>query len=142
MADKYEREIDEILSRIDDFPRHAARRKRLSNRVLRRAGTAQRGFAVRLARISVSQVMLTAMGLIVVSYFLRSVLHGLWVYAMVLGLILFFTAFVLSFRNSDRGPGRGQPYYRGQPRSYYESREPSVVDRLRTWWSARGRGRR
>jgi hypothetical protein len=141
MTDRYEREIDEILSKIEDFPKHAAHRRRVTNRLLRRAGAAQRGFAVRLAHLSVSQIMLTAIALIVLSYFLRSALGGIWVYGLLLGLILFFTAFVLSFR-SGGASGRSEPYFRGRPRSYYESSQPDVLERLRSWWSRQRRGRR
>src|SRR5438477_1376244 len=121
MADKFEREINEILSKIDDFPTHAARRRRPVNRVGRRVGAVQRNFAVRLARITVTQVMVTSFIVMAVSFFLvNDAFPEVWVYGLILGLILFFTAFALSFRGNS-APGGKEPYFRGRPRSYYES---------------------
>src|SRR5207245_1321272 len=106
------------LKKVDDFPRRPVPLRR-GGTVARRFTAAQRKFAVRLSRISVGQVMLTAMGLMVFSYLFRSAFPSVWEYGLVLGLILFFTAFALSLRagGSSRRP---EPYFRGRPRSYYE----------------------
>ncbi len=111
MADKFEREIDEILSKIHDFPQRPPASRRAGNRLAQRITGLQRSLAVRLSRISVSQVMLTAMGLMVFSYFFKAALGELWVYGLILGLILFFTAFALSLR-PGAGAGRSEPYFR------------------------------
>lgn len=140
MADKFEREIDEILSKIRDFPERPAARHRAKSRVAQRITALQRAFAVRLSRISVSQVMLTAMALMVISYFFREAFAELWVYGLILGLILFFTAFALSFR-SGGVRGGSEPYFRGRPRSYYQSGAAPVVDRLKSWWRQQRRRR-
>lgn len=132
--DRYEREIDEILKKIDDLPgRRSPPPRRIPGRFSRRVAAAQRGFALRLARISVSQVMLVSLGLMLLSYFFKRALGGAWVYGLLLGLILFFTAFVLSFRNGSSVAG-GEPYYRGRPRSYYRSDQSALFMRLRDWW--------
>ncbi len=141
MADKFEREIDEILSKIRDFPERPAPRRRTGNGCARWLTGVQRSLAIRLSRISVSQVMLAAMGLMLLSYFLSPAFEGVWVYGLILGLILFFTAFALSFRSGGTGR-RSQPYFRGMPRSYYESPQRPTIDRLREWWRAQRRGRR
>jgi hypothetical protein len=139
MPDKFEREIDEILKKIDDFPRRPTPLRR-GNAWTRRVSALQRSLAIRAARISVSQVMLTAMGLMVLSYLFRAALPGVWVYGLVLGLILFFTAFGLSLRSG--GTRGSQPYHRGRPRTYYETDTSSLWPRLRAWWRNQRRGRR
>ncbi|HZU75477.1 MAG TPA: hypothetical protein VFA70_01860 [Dehalococcoidia bacterium] len=136
MPDRFEREIDEILRKIDDFPQGAARRRRSGNSLGHKIGGLQRSLAVRLSHISVAQVMLTSLGLMLISYLLKALWGELWVYGLTLGLILFFTAFALSFRNSSGGRS-SQPYYRGRPRSYYESNGPTLPERLREWWRQR-----
>ncbi|HEY7296258.1 MAG TPA: hypothetical protein VH916_14530 [Dehalococcoidia bacterium] len=138
MPDKFEREIDEILRKIDDFPRGPVPLHR-RNGLARRFVAWQRKLAVRASRISVGQVMLAAMVLMVCSYLFRSAFRGIWQYGLLLGLILFFTAFVLSLRS---GSARGrEPYFRGHPRSYYQTPGTGPVDRLRAWWR-RHRGQR
>jgi hypothetical protein len=143
MADKFEREIDEILSKIHDFPQRPAAPRRAGNRIAQRIGGVQRSLAVRFSRISVSQVMLTAMGLMVLSYFFKAALAELWVYGLILGLILFFTAFALSLRPGGRSPGGSEPYFRGQPRSYYtRANNSQMYARIRAWWRQQRRPRR
>ncbi|MHB8576868.1 MAG: hypothetical protein ACYDCQ_16265 [Dehalococcoidia bacterium] len=133
MPDRFEREIDEILSKIDDFPKHAAQRRRKSSRMGRQIGEMQRNFAVRVARISVTQVMVTAFAVMAFSYFLlRDAFPEVWVYGLILGLILFFTAFALSFRNNG-APGKSEPYFRGRPRSYYSGGPSPAWNRLKAW---------
>jgi len=140
MPDKFEREIDEILKKVDDFPRRPVPLRR-GNGFARRFAAAQRSFAVRIARISVGQVMLVAMALMVCSYLFRSAFPSIWEYGLVLGLILFFTAFVLSLRSSS-GTHGSEPYFRGRPRSYYDAGQPTVFARVRDWWQRQKRGRR
>jgi hypothetical protein len=136
MPDRFEREIDEILRKIDDFPQGSARRRRSGNSLGHRVGGLQRSLAVRLSHISVGQVMLTSLGLMLVSYLLKALWGELWVYGLTLGLILFFTAFALSFRNGSGGRS-SQTYFRGRPRSFYESTGPTLSDRVREWWRQR-----
>ncbi len=142
MADKFEREIDEILSKIHDFPQRPPASRRVGNRLAQRITGLQRSLTVRLSRISVSQVMLTALGLMVFSYFFKAALGELWVYGLILGLILFFTAFALSLR-SGGGAGRSEPYFRGQPRSFYTAgNTAALMDRIKAWWRQQRRGHR
>jgi hypothetical protein len=139
MPDRFEREIDEILSKIDDFPKHAARRRRRSSALGRRIGETQRAFAVRLSHITVTQVMLTAFAVMAFSFFLlKGAFPEIWVYGLILGLVLFFTAFALSFRG---GPvsGGSEPYFRGRPRSYYQNGGGQSWSRFKAWWKQRGR---
>jgi len=142
MPDKFEREIDEILKKIDDFPARRPIPLRRGNGFARRFSAWQRTLAVRVARVSVSQVMLTAIAVMVLSYLFRAAFRSVWQYGLMLGLILFFTAFALSFRSGGLGRG-AEPYFRGKPRSYYEPRQGApAFARLREWWRRqRGGGR-
>jgi len=138
MPDRFEREIDEILSKIEGFPEDSARRRRAHNSLGHRIGDLQRSLMARIVHLSVNQLMLTAFVLMLVSYlFVRNMFGHVWVYGLTLGLLLFFATFALSFRGG--GPGRSsEPYFRGRPRSYYDSRGPTWPARLREWWRRRG----
>jgi hypothetical protein len=138
MPDRFEREIDEILKKIDDFPQGSALRRRQHSRKQRQAGSGGLQRAVTLlARVSGQQIMLISLGLIVFSYLFRFALEGLWVYGLMLGLILFFTAFALGLKsNSGRS---SEPYFRGRPRSAYQPSGPALSERLRRWWQQRNR---
>ncbi len=140
MPDKFEREIEDILNRLDKFPKQGPTdraRKAVSGRV----GAFQRRIALRIARLSVGQIMLTGIVMILVGYFFRAGLPEVWYYVVLLGLILFFTAFALSFFGAGRPHGSRQVYWRGRPAQSYYSSGPSLAKWLREWWRRR-QGRR
>lgn len=135
MADKFEREIDEILSKLDRLPRRPR-----GQQARQRASDAQRAFAGRFSHVSTGQLMLAAIAVVFFSFFLRSALP----FASLLisaGLILFFAAFALSFF-SGGGTHRRQVYWRGRPAETYYGGRVSIVAAVRDWWRRRqGRGR-
>jgi len=130
MADRFEREIEDILRKIDDFP-SGRRPRRTPGRLQRRIAAWQRALAIRLSRITTGQLMIASLIVMLVSYFFRAAIGSHWVYGLIFGLILFFTTFALSFRNGVSGP---EPYYRGRPRSYYRAEQPPLFTRVRDWW--------
>jgi hypothetical protein len=140
MPDKFEREIEDILNKLDHLP---SRRPgpRVRQAITRRLLSLQRRIAVRLAHLSLSQVMLTGIALIFVGYFFRAGLPGIWFYLVILGLILFFTSFALSFFGVGPPHRSGQVYWRGRPASSYYPSGPSIGTRLLGWWRRR-QGRR
>jgi hypothetical protein len=140
MPDKFEREIEDILSRLDDFPRRGPT-DRARNAVSTRIGAFQRGIAVRVAHLSVGQIMLAGILMILVGYFFRSVFPEVWYYVVILGLILFFTSFALSFFGAGRARGSRQVYWRGRPAQSYYPSGPDLAKRIRAWWRRR-QGRR
>jgi len=85
--------------------------------------------------------MLSGIALILVGYFFRVGLPGIWYYLVILGLILFFTAFAISFLSGRRPAGPRNIYWRGRPASSYYAGGPSFASRLREWWHRR-QGRR
>lgn len=134
MPDRIEREIDEILKNIDDFPTRRQTPRRIPGRFSRRVSALQRGIATRLVQISVGQLLVISLGVMLFSWLFKAALGKHWIYALAFGLILFFTTFVLSFRNG----AANQTYYRGQPSSYYRAEQP-LTARLRSWWNQKRR---
>jgi hypothetical protein len=139
MPDKFEREIEDILNKLDKFPSRGPS-YRARQAVTRRIQFGQRAVAQRLTRLSVGQIMLTGIALILVGFFFRAALPGIWSYLVIFGLILFFTSFVISFFGGGRSAGSGRIYWRGRPASYYSS-GPSIASLFREWWRRR-QGRR
>lgn len=134
--DKIQREIEEILNRLDEFVPEEKATERARRRSSKAAAGFGHAFLAPLSRISIRHVMLTAFALIVVGFFARVHPLGLWM--LVAGLILFLTAFALSFV-SRGSPPKVEKRWRGQT---IELGEPSLSDRLRTWLQAKRRPRR
>lgn len=140
--DRIEREIDEILRKIDQFPGPAQRRQRSLQRRTRRVGDAVaqrvRGGVRWLSRFSISQVMLLSFLLILGSFFFRRVSPMLMEWVLIAGVVLFVSSFALMlFGGSRGGPGgSGSSYWRGRPISYDQRGRPS---RLRRWFGSRSR---
>ena len=134
--DKIQREIEDILNRLDNFVPEES----VASRMRRHSSGAAAGFVramlAPLAGISLRQVMLTALILVVVGFIAMRInpLFGRWV--LVGGVILFLTSFALSF--FSRGPAKTEKRWRGQP---IELHEPSLGDRLRAWLQSRRRSR-
>jgi hypothetical protein len=131
MADRLEREIDEILQRVDSLP---AARKRLRpsrwTRFKRSLAAGPNAFAGWLGRLSVGHVMIAGFGLIVAGAILRGDL-GTWL--MVAGLVVLLTAFAVSISRGRRpARPRGQEIrWRGR---VIEVNEPTIGDRMRGLW--------
>ena len=142
MTDRLEREIEEILDKIEQFPSPESRRARARKLAVRRLGGAiadrQRAFASQLGRISMSQVMLVSF-LLILGYFffgryspvlMRWVLYG--------GIILFVTSFtILMFSRRASPRASSQERWRGRPVQPV-GRYPTLGERLRGWWRQRG----
>ncbi len=130
--DKLQREIEDILNRLDSFVPEEG----VTSRVRRRSSDATTAFGravlAPLAHISLRQVMLTALVLTVLSLVFMRVQPEFARWTLIAGLILFFTSFALSFFN--RGPAKVERYWRDRP---IEIEEPSLGDRLRAWWQAK-----
>src|SRR3546814_9307793 len=116
--DRLEREIEEILGKIEQFPDAETRakrtRRRSVNRFTARLADVQRGIARRLGHISVSQLMLASFLMILFAFFFRG--RGLpstassWL--LLAGVILFVSTFaVMLFAPRTRGmSGRSEEH--------------------------------
>lgn len=140
--DRLEREINEILEKIDQFPTPEERRARATKKKFRNAGESlsggMHGVLRELSRVSMSQLMLLAFLLILGSFFFRSLLPFVWPWAMYAGLVLFLTSFALMAFGGTHTPStsREPKYWRGRQVSYNAD---SLSQRIRRWW---GRQRR
>lgn len=134
MPDNLEREVEDILRKLDKFVPEEGPLTRTRRRMGQAASDFLHAVLARLSRISLGQVMLVAVMLIVVAFFFGrgSPLLARWV--IIGGFILFFTAFILSLRG---GLSRDERRWRGR---VVDLSEPSLANRLRDWLQRRNRG--
>ena len=137
--DRLEREIQEILDKIEQLPT-PPRRRRASGlrRSLRRIGDGvsawQRTVAQELSRVSLSHLVLLSFLLILGAFFIRGIGPiGTWI--MIAGLALLVTSLALMMFGSGSARARTQQW-RGRTIAY--SREP-FAQRIRRWFSNRSR---
>ncbi len=135
--DKIQREIEDILNRLDTF----LPEENVANKVRRRSSDAASSFfhalIEPLAHISLRQVLLTALVLIVAGFFAGKAYPALGRWVLIGGVILLFTSFALSFFGRSSAPAT-EKRWRGQPMSL---QSPSLGDRLRAWFRAKRRQR-
>ncbi len=140
--DKVQREIEELLGKLDNFVPEEGLVSKIKNR--RKAETGPGLFErllKRVSRITLGHVMLTGLALLLLASFAPGVFAGYARYALILGLLLTAGAFVMSVigwdsRRTITG-GTSEKRWRGQVIDYSQ---PSASNRLRDWW--RGRRRR
>src|SRR5262245_44146950 len=103
MADRVEREIEEILRKIDDIGpargKSAGHPKRQNHRVGQPLNAAQGWIGRTLSHVSLHSVMMWSFFAVIVAFFLRGIPGGFWL--MVGALIVCITAFVLSRRGGS-----------------------------------------
>ena len=135
MSDNIEREVEEILRKLDKFVPEEGRLTRVRRRLGQAIFDLSHSLLARLSRISLGQVMLASLILVVVAFFFRSASPVLARWVIIGGLILLFTAFVLPLLG---GRSRNERRWRGQ---VIDLSEPSLGSRLRHWLERRSRGR-
>jgi hypothetical protein len=135
--DRIQREIEDILNRLDAFVPEESAARRARRRSSSAASSFVHALLSPLASISLRQVMLAAIILVFVGFVGMRVhpLIGRWV--LVGGVILFLTSFALSF--AGRGAPASERRWRGRP---LELNGPGLGDRLRAWLHAKRRPRR
>lgn len=135
MSDNIEREIEEILSQLDEFVPEESVARRVRRRSSDWAANLNRAITSRLARVSLGRIMLVALGLVLVALLFGRVNPLLARWVIIAGLVLFFTSWILSLRFSQ---GRSaQRLWRGQA---VDLSQPSLSERVRSW--LRGKRRR
>jgi hypothetical protein len=147
--DKVQREIEELLGKLDTFVPEERftskiRDRRRQEKLAARTGPTLRERLTRpLSRITLGHVMLAGLACFVIAFFFGGLL-GPWTrWLSIAGLLMTGSAFLISVLNrgtSSRTPlirsGRTQKRWRGQ---IIEYGEPSAVDRVRGWFRRRGR---
>ena len=132
MSNKLERDIEEVLARIDRFPPKRSLWSRLRRRVANAGGGMGEAISsIPWPRIGIGQILLIAIAVIVIAYygFRNSDIGGILIFG---GILVFIAAFIFSLRrkSASRLP---EKRWRGQP---MDMDEPSD-----SWWK-RWRSRR
>lgn len=127
MPDRLQREVEDLLARLDTFPPRKPLWKRVRDSVtgsLRRAGA-----ALRFPALSAGHVLLIGIALIVGTWVLIPGSDiARWLIAG--GIVLFIGAFIFSLRRQSRPP---EKYWRDKPMDVHGG--------SRSWWD-RWRNRR
>lgn len=119
MPDRIQREVEELLERLDTFPP----KRPLSQRIRRTLGAPFRAVSDvlrgrRLPHISAGHVLLATMALIVVVY-VAGGSGGLWRWIIAGSILVFIGAFLWSLRRNTRTTTK---YWRDRPMDLRSSR--------------------
>lgn len=144
--DKVQREIEELLGKLDNFVPEERLVSKIKKRRKAEAGPnamerTGAGLGKRLSGITLGHVMLAGLALLLLSSFAPGLFGGYARYALILGLLLTGGAFVMSVvgwdsRRTITG-GTTEKRWRGQAIDYSA---PSAPTRFRDW--LRGKRRR
>ena len=135
--DKIQREIEDILSKLDDLPGEG--KPIPMRRRQRQAASFLDGLLTPVAGLSIRHVMIAALALIVVGFFTRNAYPDFGRWTLIGGVLLFFTAIVISAFNRGGPPApHVEKRWRGQP---MDLEGPTLGDRLRAWFNTKRRDR-
>ena len=119
MSDTLEKEIEELLKKIDNFPSSESTSKKRLKLYLKYLGNMisikHQLIAKYLGKISLSQLMLGSFLMIFASYFILGRINPLlmrWV--LFSGIILFLTSFTLMFFGSSNRASKNEQIWRGK----------------------------
>ncbi len=130
MADRIQREIEEILSRIERMPPKRPRPSRLRQAIRslwHRLGGAV--LALPRPRIAPGPLLLLGGGLLVAGYIFEVGSSDVNRWLIIAGLVLLLLTFLLSWRRGTRARV-AEKRWRGQPLELDQGRG----ERLRSWW--------
>jgi hypothetical protein len=130
MADRIEREIEEILKKIENFPQGGKGARPPRRPASPRNSTAQRW----LARLSLRKVMMWALFAVIVAFLLRGIPGAYWL--LIGALVVFVTAFILSTRSGPAGTQLPEKRWRGQA---MDLSGPSWPDRIKAFLKGKKR---
>ncbi len=112
-SDRIQKEVDELLARIEKFPPRRPLSRRISDLASAPFSAISRRLAgLKLRRISAGHVLLAAIIIIVIAY-VAGDSGDLWRWVIVGGIALFIAAFVMSLRRHSRPPA--ERYWRDRP---------------------------
>ena len=126
MPDRIEREVEELLAKLDTFPPRRSSWKRFRSSISR---SLQRLSALRLPSLSAGHFLLIAIAVIVLAYVIlpSGSELGRWIIAG--GILAFIAAFVFSLRRQSKPP---EKYWRDRPLDV--RRSSGTGTRTRSWW--------
>ncbi len=135
MSSKLERDIEEVLAQIEQFPPKRPLRSRIRRRIADVFGGIGRALAsIPRPRMSAGQLLLLGIAVIVIAYLFGDSIASRSIVRLLIvgGIVIFLGAFIFSLRrqSSSRLP---EKTWRGQPMDLNQPGEP--------WWK-RWRSRR
>ncbi len=117
MSSKLERDIDEVLAKIERFPPKRSLRSRIRRRLANILGGAGEALAsIPRPRISIGQVLLLGIAVIVIAYVFRDAIGSRSLVRILIigGIFTFIGAFIFSLRRQSASR-RPEKMWRGQP---------------------------
>jgi hypothetical protein len=133
MADRYEREIDELLGRLEGRLRKEPLSRRIGRRVRPYSHGFQSGIRAFLRRPPSEQFMIAALVMVIASFILGNFAPRIAGYLSVLSILCFVLALGLAIAGR-RSPGY-QKKWRGKIIDYPTG--PSIWTNLRNWFRRR-----
>ena len=129
-SDRIQREVEELLTKLEQFPPERPMGQRIADALSAPFQTLGRALGgIRLPRINAGHILLAAITLIVIAWVAGDA-SGIWTWIIVLGVFGFILAFVLSLRRHSRPPA--QKYWRDRPMDFNNSGDgKSFWDRWR-----------
>lgn len=118
MADRIEKEIEELLAKLDTFPPPKPWHVRLRESISNAIGSVFDAIGrIPLPRINPGHMVLIAIAVIVMAYFLYDDLGNVARWIILGAIVAFIAAFIISLRrNSSRiSGGGGAKYWRDRP---------------------------
>jgi len=129
MADQLQREIEDLLNKLDEFIPEQKATTRLRHRLGERVGGLRRRLVSLFARVSLGHLMIVSLVLIFIAFAFRSSTVGK--YSLFAGLGLLAVTIVISFVTNRQTP---EKRWRGQP---VDLSQPRPLDRLQSWFKKR-----
>jgi hypothetical protein len=151
MPDKVQREIEELLDKLDTFVPEERFASKIRDRRKREKAAARSGptfgerIGQRFSGITLGHIMIAGIALLAIGFFVRGPLGDAAFWVSIAGIALTLFAIVMSMRSKGAGSrtplfragtGRVQKSWRGQVIEYGE---PSTVDRVRGWFRRKDR---
>lgn len=144
--DRVQREIEELLDRLDNFVPEERFRSKMRRRQRQAAGPswlerARQSLAQRFSRVTLGHVMIAGLILLVAAWLIPDIFGGYERWALYAGLLLAGGAFALSVIWGDRRRGitGGRTYQKRWRGQVIEYSEPGATTRFRDWLRRRRR---
>ena len=137
MSEKYEREIEELMHRLEGRMRREPLSRRMSRRFRPYSSGFRSAFAGFLRRPPTEQFMMAGMGLVLVSLVLSVLSLQMWAGWVSILSVVFFVAGLALALTHRQSPGY-QQRWRGQEINY-RANGPNLWTSLRTWLRRRRR---
>ncbi len=129
MTDQLQREIEDLLNKLDEFIPEQKRTSRLRSRVGERFRRIRDRLGSLIGRVSLGHLMIASLVLIFVAFAFRSSTVGR--YSLFAGLALLAVTIVISFATNRR---TAEKRWRGQ---VVDLSQPGPFDRLQSWFKKR-----